>query len=395
MDDSPAWDEDTFDQNHGKSLQKLEGPPMFIPGWKRLSAELQGKILSYLTPEDYCWNDPSERLWNENTQYGRRLVGPAGNPQGPLLPIAWTPNMSLQAFLAIANEEPVIPHEKGCKCSLHLRPYRNDHTPLAPQMLVLNKENNKNLTQFYFEKCSFPALIEFQSFGALPPVDISSTMMAAADAALGSPMALGTPMALGFPLNVANYYNGNSHSIFTPPLPQPRKPPADPVMRWHQVEIVPGKEYPLSFNSIKTLNLYIQLNKENMRHLRQYKNGLCHLAQIFAPNQAPAALNKLILKIYLQQGVYEYLKGCREDHVSPRNIVGHLKELIEPFYIFSGEGNGTVKSIREEGEGMIDPTMDDRYQLAGRMGNTGIKKTVEVDVLIHQDDGTDGEDDGT
>lgn len=87
---------------------------------------------------------------------------------------------------------------------------------------------------------------------------------------------------------------------------------------------------------------------------------------------APRRLRKLVLKIHVDGGAYQAFGGCRWDHGSPQNITRTIRELIEPFYVFSGEGNG------EEGVGVEDPIFR-------------TKRTVEVDINADGEDGWSGD----
>lgn len=276
----------------------------------------------------------------------------------------------------------MIRHDSQCKCDKRLRPFRHDHTLLAPQILVLNKATNAELTKFYFRRGRFAAKIEFSGRGeALRPIERDHEGEDEYERFRRLKLSdEGTP-----------WRNAADEREWQMRL---QRVPLDPVLQWHQVEIVPGQKYPLSFDSVRYLELHIKLSPKNINHTEQYIKGLQNLARIFAPGQAPAELRTLTLRFILERGVYDRLRGYRGDHEHPRNIPPIIKRMIQSFYVFSGEGNGTVKSIREEGEldrQGIDPNMNARYQLALRKPNTEIRKTVEVDFFVSPEDGR-GED---
>jgi hypothetical protein len=379
----------------------LGGYTLFINQPVKLPIELQAKIISYLAPQTYCEED-KERLtiieaqsWlvakrRILTTFGARRMPASGFiPAGSLL--AFLNTTPYNGRLIDINTRKCIKqlarhpsglgeiwrsmqaHDQKCKCDHHFQHYRHDHSQVAPQMLVLDKQHNETFTKFYFEQGIFFAVIIFSGlFRERYKEDSDEEESDDEDVFLNSG-----------PLRA--YAREHNYP----------KLPAKPVMRWHQVDIIPGKSYPLSFDSVRVLDLHINVTHINMHHFPQYLKGLRKFAKIFAPDQAPAGLQKLVLKVKVENGVYRRIGGVVGHHISPGNIVYTIKWMISPFYVFSGEGNGTVKSIREEGESElqgIDLNMETRYQLAKRNGNSLIKKTVEVDVFIDPLDGIDEDD---
>ncbi|KAF8860437.1 hypothetical protein BDZ45DRAFT_779098 [Acephala macrosclerotiorum] len=356
-DNDPAWDSSnntTYDENFEKSLPKEKGEIQLLSRFEALPPSVQEMIISYLAPTGYkkpkTKKEKVKEHWNGFRQYSDNiLVGEleSENEHEFSCPCEFS-NVNVVVEIGKPGNKTLVTRKRNreqtrrleCNCDKTYRPFRDDHQPLAPQLLRANKRICNNLTEKYFGQGRFPAKFDFFTRDEEERNEVTGHG------------------------EITGVLYGSVRGI----AKKKEYQPSNAVLRWNQVKISPNMgAYPFSFDCVKILDLHIKLSWSNTDHMEKFAESVKELAQIFAPGRAPRKLQKLVLKLYFGTDVYAKLGGNKGDHVEPRRLTKKVQELIAPFYVFSGPKNGCNTSEEE--------------------ANTQWRRTVEVDLDVGALDG--------
>ncbi|CZR61256.1 uncharacterized protein PAC_11152 [Phialocephala subalpina] len=359
-DSDPVWDNNntsTFDENHHTTLQKEEGDIQLLSRLEALPIPIQERIMSFLSPTDYKAPKTMREKVEENgftrmLTDNNLLAAELDREHPPFCPCSESDidvveeiggifsNTTLCTRRRKRAENPLL----ACNCNKSYQPIRHDHRPLAPQLLRVNKRLCNHLTETYFGQGRFAVKIDFFARDEEERNEMTGN---------------GDIMGLEY---------GSIHGIRKNKKKKQPSTAVSAVLHWNQVKILPNMEsYPFSFVCVKTLDLHINFTTSQFHYIQQFAEELQKLAQIFAPQRAPKKLQKLCLKLHFGIEAYAKFKGNVGDHLEPRNLPRMVRNLIRPFYVFSGSKNGDHTS-----EEMVD---------------TIWRKTVEVNIDAGMFDG--------